>query len=181
MRGNQNSNTKGQVTGNYKYFNPTPRTAEEVKKMYRQLAKQYHPDNGGDTQEMAELNNEYHELWNKLKNVHVNVKGEQYERETNETPEEFINLINTLMGLEGIIIEVIGCFVWVSGDTKPHKETLKMLKFRWHSKKSMWYLAPKDYKNRSRKDYSMDEIRTMYGTSGAVNSNGKKKITSEGA
>ena len=85
------------------------------------------------------------------------------------------------MGLEGIVIEVIGCFVWVSGDTKPHKEILKSLKFKWHSNKLCWYLAPEDYRTRSRKDYSMDEIRTMYGTSGAVNSNGKKKITSEGA
>ncbi|MCL2619377.1 MAG: DnaJ domain-containing protein [Defluviitaleaceae bacterium] len=171
MKRNQ-SNTK-----NYKYFTPTPQTAEETKKMYRKLAKQYHPDNGGDTQKMSEVNNEYHELWEKLKNVHVNAKGEQYERETNETPEEFINLINILMGLEGIVIEIIGCFVWVSGDTKPHREALKALKFRWHSKKLCWYLAPEDYKPRSRKDYDMDEIRHMYGTSGEVNSNGMSKIS----
>ena len=175
MNRNQNH-----ARGNYKHFSPTPQTAEEVKKMYRQLAKAYHPDNGGDALQMAELNNEYHELWNKLKNVHINAKGEKYERETNETPEEFINLINALMGLDGIIIEVIGCFVWVSGDTKPHKEVLKTLKFRWHSKKLCWYLAPEDYRARSRKDYSMDEIRTMYGTSGEVNSNGKNKITDKG-
>ena len=181
MRGNQNSNTRGQATGNYKYFNPTPKTAEEVKRMYRQLAKQYHPDNGGDAQEMANLNNEYHELWNKLKNVHVNKDGETYTRETNETPEEFINLIHTLMSLEGIIIEVIGCFVWVSGETKPHKEILKMLKFRWHSKKLCWYLSPEDYERRSRRDYEMDEIRAMYGTSGEVNSDGKKKLEGKGA
>jgi len=80
------------------------------------------------------------------------------------------------MRMDNITIEVIGCFVWVSGETKPHKEKLKELRFRWHSKKSCWYLAPEDYRQRSRKDYSMDDIRNMYGTSGEMNSNGTSKI-----
>jgi len=85
------------------------------------------------------------------------------------------------MRMDNIVIEVIGCFVWVSGNTKPYKEILKSLKFKWHTKKFCWYLAPEDYRRRSRKDYEMDEIRAMYGTSGTMSSGGTTKIEKTGA
>jgi hypothetical protein len=78
--------------------------------------------------------------------------------------------------MDRIIIEIIGCFVWVTGNTNPHREHLKTLRFHWHSKKLAWYLAPEDYRKRSRKEYELDEIREMYGTSGAVKSHGTTKI-----
>jgi len=159
------------------YFTPTPKTLEELKKLYRALAHQHHPDNGGDTEAMKTINGQYETLFAKLKNIHQNKDGETYTKETDETANQFIELINELMKMDNITIEIIGCFVWVSGDTKPHKEKLKDLKFRWHSKKICWYLKPEDYKRRSHKDYSLDEIRSMYGTSGEVRSNGKDKIT----
>jgi hypothetical protein len=125
---------------------------------------------------MKAINNEYDRLFPKLKNVHQNKDGETYTKETGETADQFKDLITELMRMDNITIEIIGCFVWVSGETKPHKDKLKEMRFRWHSKKSCWYLAPEDYKRRSRKDYSMDEIRNMYGTSGEMNSNGTTKI-----
>jgi curved DNA-binding protein CbpA len=163
---------------NYIYFKPLPQTAEELKKQYRELAHKHHPDSDGNEEDMKIVNSEYAILFEKLKNVHVNAQGERYEKVTEETPEHFINIINELMRMDNIIIEVIGCFVWVSGDTKPYKEILKSLNFKWHTKKLCWYLAPEDYRRRSRKDYSLDEIRNMYGTSGAMNSNGTFKIAS---
>ena len=80
------------------------------------------------------------------------------------------------MKMDDIVIEIIGCFVWVTGNTKPNKEDLKDLKFQWHSKKTAWYLKPEDYKKRSHKDYNLDEIREMYGTSGEVRSKGTEKL-----
>ena len=159
-----------------RHFN-NPTTLEELKKQYRELAHQHHPDSGGSTETMKAINTEYAGLFEKLKNIHVNAHGEQYTKDTNETADQFIDLINQLMRMDNIIIEVIGCFVWVTGETKPHKDKLKELRFKWHSKKLCWYLAPEDYRRRSRKDYDLDEIRSMYGTSGQVNSNGTKKIT----
>jgi DnaJ-class molecular chaperone len=35
-------------------------TVEEVKSLYRTLAKQHHPDLGGDTATMQEINSQYH-------------------------------------------------------------------------------------------------------------------------
>ena len=97
-------------------------------------------------------------------------------QENTETADQFIDLINELMRMDDIIIEIIGCFVWVTGNTKPYKDILKGLKFQWHSKKIAWYLKPDDYRKRSRKDYDLNEIRAMYGTSGEMNSNGTVKI-----
>ena len=161
-----------------KFFIPAPETLEELKSMYRNLAMQYHPDRSGDTEIMKVVNAEYDELFPILKNAHKNKEGEKYtaQKESTETADHFKTLINELMKMEDIVIEIIGCFVWVTGDTKPHKDKLKSLKFQWHTKKIAWYLKPENYKKRSRKEYGLDEIRRMYGTSGQVSSKGTTKI-----
>ena len=41
-----------------KWFN-NPTTAEELKKQYRKLAMQHHPDLGGNEDDMKEINAEY--------------------------------------------------------------------------------------------------------------------------
>jgi len=160
-----------------KYFK-NPQTLEDLKKQYRELAFRHHPDAGGSNETMKAVNNEYDELFEILKNVHRTKEGETYtaKQETGETSEQFKEIINEFMKMDNIVIEIIGCFVWVTGNTKTYKEKLKELKFQWHSKKIAWYLKPEDYKKRSQKEYNLDEIREMYGTSGAVNSTGMEKL-----
>ena len=161
-----------------KYFVPEPQTLEDLKAQYRQLAMKHHPDRGGSEEAMKAVNNEYDVLFPKLKNVHKTKDGEKYtaRRESAETASDFKDLIDVLMRMDDITIEVIGCFVWVTGNTKPYREQLKELRFRWHSSKNAWYLKPEDYHRQSRRDYNLEEIRQMYGTSGKVNSTGTTKI-----
>ena len=161
----------------YNYFVPTPETLEELKKQYRQLAFQHHPDKGGNDEAMKAVNNEYDELFSFLKDIHKTKDGERYtaRQATSETADQFKDLINELMKMEEIIIEIIGCFVWVTGNTKIHREALKALNFQWHSKKTAWYLKPEDYRRRSHREYGLDEIREMYGSSGQMNSTGTDK------
>jgi hypothetical protein len=62
-------------------FNPASilsDTAEELKKMYRKLAHTYQPDNDGDAEEMVTVNNEYSELFERLKNIHINSEVGRY-------------------------------------------------------------------------------------------------------
>ena len=165
----------------YKHFIPTPATLEELKSMYRELALAHHPDRGGDAEAMKEVNNEYDLLFSMLKDIHRDSAGETYtaRNESRERASDFKDLISELLKMVDIEIEIIGCFVWVTGNTKPYREHLKALKFQWHSKKCAWYLKPEDYKRQSRKDYTLEEIRLMYGSSGKMNSSGKSEYELE--
>ena len=75
---------------------------------------------------------EFEKLWDNLKNIHTNKNGEQYdttgtERATTETAEEFMNIIMKLMFIPDITVELCGSWIWVSGNTKEHKDLLKEL------------------------------------------------------
>ncbi|MCL2169072.1 MAG: hypothetical protein FWB74_03500 [Defluviitaleaceae bacterium] len=88
----KNYNQRENQTGNYRYFVPTPQTAEEVKKLYKELTLKHHPDQiGGDEEVMKVVNQEYKELFAKLKDIHENKEGERYtsRNPTSETPRRF--------------------------------------------------------------------------------------------
>lgn len=146
-----------------KYFKNIE-TLEQLKKEYHRLALKNHPDHGGDVEIMKEINAEYQELFAKVKSWHVNKDGETYQKDTDEQSADFINIMDVLAGLDGVTVEIIGTFIWVSGDTKPVKETLKAMGFRWSRNKFCWYLAPKGYHRWGGKTYTLDDIRGMYGT-----------------
>jgi hypothetical protein len=51
------------------------KTLDELRKTYRQLAIANHPDKGGNTADMQEINTEYDYLSKNLINGHKNVKS----------------------------------------------------------------------------------------------------------
>lgn len=145
-----------------KYFT-NPRTLEELKKQYKKLAFENHPDRGGNAEIMKKINVEYDELFQKLKNVHKNASGETYETETAEPPEMFKNIIEKIIIFDGVEIEIIGAWIWVTGSTFPHREQLKELKFRFSNSKKAWYFHNDGYVRKTKKRYTLDEIRDLYG------------------
>ena len=146
-----------------KYLNNSIKTLEELKKAYRQWAMKLHPDVGGSDEEMKILNAEYETIFAKVKTIHINKDGQEYRKETTEVPSDFVKIINELLKLKNIHIEIIGSFIWINGATKPYKKILKSLGMKWHSKKECWYLPPIGYNKHSGKEYTMNEIRMMYG------------------
>lgn len=148
-----------------KWFN-NPTTLEELKKEYKRLAVQHHPDMGGSTEEMQEINTEYEKLFGQLKDTHKNAKGEFYTSKTSttETANEFMDIIAALIRLEGIAIEICGSWIWITGDTKSNKDALKALKFHWSANKQAWYFHRDSYRKRSPKSLTLDEIRDYYGS-----------------
>lgn len=148
-----------------KWFN-NPKTLEELKKEYKKLAMAHHPDCGGTTEEMQEINAEYDKLFAVLKNAKSTTDGKVYEtsEKVKETPEEFKKIINELITLQGIEIEICGDWIWITGNTYSCREQLKALKFKFSKKKTAWYFHGADYKKRSKKTYSLDEIRELFGS-----------------
>lgn len=89
--------------------------------------------------------------------------------------EKLSDAINAAMTMEGVVIEICGLWVWLSGDTRPHKEAIKQADYKWASKKKMWYFRPADYKSSSRGKFNMDEIREKHGSK-VLNKKETKKI-----
>ena len=52
------------------------KTLEDLKAEYKKLVFKHHPDRGGDTATMQEINNEYDEMFKKVKNIHRKKDGE---------------------------------------------------------------------------------------------------------
>lgn len=148
-------------------------TLEDLKRQYKTLALKNHPDRGGDVEVMKLINAEYDALFARVKDTHKNREGKVYTKENKETPAEFKDIIDKLIRMEGLEIEIIGCFIWVSGETKPHKDSLKAMGFKWHSVKKMWYKSPEGYRRHGKKQYSIDEIRDMYGSAGRYSGKGR--------
>ncbi len=151
-----------------KYLNGIE-TLTELKSTYRKLAMKFHPDRGGCIEEMKVLNNEYDELFDILKNnYNSNVKED---RQTTEMNEDYRTIIEAIINLEGLEIEICGNWIWLTGNTKDHKEILKGLGFKWASKKKSWYWRADEYKSYGRKSTSMADIRSKYGSNGVKTTN----------
>lgn len=146
-----------------KWFS-NPQTLEELKGQYKQLAVKHHPDKGGNTSDMQEINNEYDILFAKLKNVHATAEGKTYTKETNEKVNDFKEIINKLIKLKGVHIEICGSWIWVTGCTIDYRDELKQMNFRWSKSKVAWYFHRDEYKKTSKRTFTMDEIRSLYGS-----------------
>lgn len=138
---------------------------EEVKELYKKLCRKHHPDVSGydSTATMQEINAEFTEAFNALKNKHRTESKEQDNSTADEAPEEFINIINTLINCEGLEIMLVGCWIWLEGNTYPYKDIIKSLGFKWASRKKAWYFRREEDACRSRKNISLEDIKSKYG------------------
>ena len=147
------------------YF-ATCTTLDEAKKEFYRLAKIHHPDRGGATATMQEILKQFENFKPKSEKF----QGEQAAWTGGESA-SYAAIVSALINIPEIVVEIIGSFVWVSGNTKPHKDAIKAVPVgeayksaMWHSKKTMWYFAPKGYRKYSGGEMSIDEIRAAYGS-----------------
>lgn len=130
----------------------------QAKKLYLQLAHKYHPDIGGDNQTMQHINTAYQ---NYLKH---NRTGEIKDNQ-DEIDLDLINKINKIVQFSDLEIELLGVWIWVTGNTKDRKDTLKENGFFFSSKKTAWYYRKEQNKKSYRNgNFSLDEIREKHGT-----------------
>ena len=162
------------------YFTPTPATVEELKKMYRKLAFENHPDRGGDAEIMKQINNEYDTLFARLKDVHTAADGTQYTstEKTAETAKDFREIIERLIHIPQIDIELCGRWLWISGNTYAAREELKAAGCRYASRKKMWYWHfEEDGTDRPHKPCTMERIRELYGSEEIAHTAARVQLT----
>jgi len=161
----------------YTYFSECT-NQEEAKKLYKELARQHHPDMGGDLRTMQEINAEYArfqaegaktEARERQRTAHAdNRKSAADFHDLDEVGEQIRTMIEFALNLDGVEIELMGLWVWLTGNTKAHREAFKAwnetheTRWKWSPKKTAWYFASVPSFNR--KDTTLDEIRNAYGS-----------------
>ena len=148
-----------------KYFENVE-TLEELKKEYKKQVLKLHPDLNMEkdtTKEFQEMQNEYERIFEKVKNIRRNENGEKYEKQTDEKFNEFRDIIEKIIHFKEVKIEIIGNWIWLTGNTKTYKDEIKQLNFRWSQNKCAWYYHKDKYHKRSKNLMSMEDIRQKFG------------------
>jgi hypothetical protein len=146
-----------------KDFFESYKTLDEVKTLYRTIAKEHHPDKGGDIETMQAINSQY-----TLKCESI-IKGsnlftpEEADTELLNT-EKYKEALQAIIFLDGLNIELVGTWIWVTGETRKHKDVLKKALFCFAPKKVAWYFRTAEYKVHNLIPMSLDEIRAKYGS-----------------
>ena len=155
----------------YTYF--TPGTQEEMKNQYRKLCYENHPDKGGDTRTMQDINIEwadiqarhaYTEATNRQTTAHADGKKSAADYHDLQEVEATLRAkILFALNLQGVEVELMGLWIWLSGNTKAHKDAIKENGgWKWSPNKTAWYYPGVPTFNR--KPQSLDHIRNAYGS-----------------
>lgn len=153
-------------------------TEKDIKKAYKKMALKYHPDrNPLGSELMKAINSAFDFLMANLDKI--NKYQSTDENSSYNYGEELEEVLKTLSTLSGIIYEVIGNWVWISGETLEHKTALKEIGCKWAPKKKQWFYRPEEHKStRNRKEHSMDEIREKFGSAGQRYATGWRGVES---
>lgn len=162
-----------------KWFSSDVNNLDDLKKEYRKLCFKNHPDMGGSTEDMQAINSEYEQLLKVLinKKEDSNYSEKSTFKNRDEEIEAEIRLREVLEKieiLEGLEIERIGLWLYVSGNTKAHKEVLKEAGLKWSYTRKLWIYVGTECRGRGYKD--MDELRAKYGNEKVKTGNKIKKI-----
>lgn len=152
-------------------------TATEINSVYKALRVAFHPDNGGNAADFQELTTQHAAALAALDHSTTAADGAPLELpaaviglpehcETSTMDADALKMIERASLIPGVSVELCGSWVWVTGNTKPVKDQLKELRFRYSSGKRAWYWHdPREgYRRRGRRHYSLDEIRDMHGS-----------------
>ena len=135
---------------------------------YKRLALKHHPDMGGDDKTMAAINGQYEEAVARIKRnpdtAYSNPAAAAADRKAaaSEIPAEFTAAVMAALKCKGIILELVGRWLWCTGSTYEHRAALKAAGYHYASQKKAWYWhAPDDYSRGSKK--TLEQIKAKYG------------------
>ena len=133
-------------------------TPAELKRAYRSLCKIYHPDVQGNEEMMKLVNGAYDLL------VKAPYTIDMIDKAKGNIPltEVLSKAYNSIKYLFDIDIELAGSWLWVTGETRKHKDYLKGQGFKFSRKKLAWYYHAGSYRKLTRRRWDMTEIRTRF-------------------
>jgi len=154
--------------GNKKWFDGFL-TPGSVKKEYRHLAFENHPDLGGDTATMQQINAAYLLVLASLDGQtsagtdgkdHVYHYSEKVEQAVMDKIREVLKVAKPEWE-----VELIGTWVWVSGTAKADRDVLNKngVGMKWHSKRERWFWHVPTFR-RKYSGVGFDTLRQMYGS-----------------
>lgn len=152
------------------YFK-TVTTLEELRRQYKELLKKYHPDNAnGSTEATQQINAEYDKLFKLLKDRHEGKTSDSDKTTFDQMKYDFSadaklrEVLQKIISFSGIDIDVVGCYIWVDGNTYPYREELKANGFRWSRQRKKWYWHDGEYRKRGNKNLSYEDIQRKFGS-----------------
>jgi hypothetical protein len=149
-------------------FFKTCASEAEAKILFKKLAMKHHPDRGGDVETMKTLNNEYQAFLKSIDGTsRVSEDGKtrtyKFDGELEQALADKILALISVGLADDLDCFLVGSWLWVVGDTKPHKEKLKELEFKWHAVRKCWFFNLE--KGVYRKSGHLGEIFSEYGAS----------------
>ena len=151
-------------------------TEKDIKDAFKKAALKYHPDrNPVGAEMMKAVNSAFDFLMANLDKINQYQSPEQ--SAIYNYGDELENVLKALYGLSGLVYEVIGNWIWISGNTIEHKEVLKEMGCKWAAKKKQWFYRPEEHKSYwNREEHTIEESRAKYGTSGKFQAGGWQQV-----
>ena len=156
----------------YNYF-ANCHTFDEGRAHYKNLANLHHPDHGGDTRTMQDINTEWAYFQaddarntQRTRQAEAHAQGRKTAADFHDLDEvtEVLRVkLESLLNISpDLVVEICGLWIWVTGDTKTHHAAIKAAGLRYAPEKQAWYFAAVPSYNRTKR--SLDEIRNMHGS-----------------
>ena len=129
-------------------------TPSDTKLAYRRACAQFHPDRNPAGLEMMKIINAAYDVLR-------DYTGSSEQTAENHFADELSDAINAVVNLDGVIVEVCGTWIWLSGETYQHRAIIKDAGYKFASKKKMWYFGEH---SAGRGAAPIEQIRTTYGS-----------------
>ena len=137
----------------------------DLKKTYKKLCFELHPDLGGSKEKFQEMVNEYESIFDYWKNNNNTTQEKKYH--TSEGVKDYKDIVDTLLKL-GLDFDLVGNWIWIIANKKtyPIREKINSLGFIYSkSKRKFWKDLSNNVteKTKGYKGKNYDKITKKYG------------------